>query len=349
MIFIYGLRLISDLAFYFFFANSIVKSQILAAIPALAYAIYLIVSKKLDTNWDRQSDFFSKAWKIFLAFGSFVCLIGKSQIFVQRSIPMAILCLATSVLLMRMLRHGSDIYLDKKYQIKNFLFLCSILGITLILSSKFMLNTVLGSFGFMYNHLLLPILTFIIAGITGLIGLFLRLLSWFNLTDVTFEESHLSGSPSDNPLADSINEAVSQSPVAKMFFSAIGIIALLIVIFFIFRWLSARRELNTKLAPGILLSREELPEKQSERSGSTVNQVRRQYRKYLKLCKTYGAKLPKSATSTSVEEQSEKLFGFFSENSEIKDIYIRARYNNHATKSDLRKLKQMYQTIKQKL
>ena len=349
MIFIYGLRLFSDLAFYFFFANCIIESQLLAAIPGLFYAVYLIVCKKLDTDWDRQSDFFSKAWKIFLAFGAFVCLIGKSQVFVQRAVPMAILCLTTSVLLMRMLRHGPDIYLDKKYQSKNFLILCSLLVATFVLSSRFMLNTVLGLFGFIYNRLVLPILTFFITCLTGIIGLILRLLSWFHLTDVKFEESHLSGSITENPLAESMNSATTQNPAAKLVFAIIGILALLVGTFFLFRWLSSRKELDNKIAPGILLSREELPDKQSERSGTTVNQVRRVYRKYLKLCKSYGAKITKADTSASIESQSRIIFDSISENSEIRDIYIQARYNNQATKSDLKKLKQMYQIIKQKL
>lgn len=349
MIFIYGLRLVSDLAFYFFFANCIVKSQIVAIVPALLYTIYLIVSKKLETDWDRQSDFFSKSWKIFLLFGAFVCLIGKSQLFVERSIPMAVICLAASILLMRMLRHGSDIYLDKKYQVKNFIVLCGILGVTLLLSSKFTLNMVLGSLRLMYNSIVLPILTFIITCLVWIISLFMKLLSWLHLTDVKFEESHLSGSSANNPLTDAANGALTQSPAAKLVFSVIGILVLLIGIFFLFRWLLSRREVDHNISHGTLLSKEEFTVKPAERSGSLVNQVRRQYRKYLKLSKMYGVKISKSDTSSSIKNQNEKLFGFSSENSEIRDIYIRARYNNHATKSDLRKIKQMYQTIKQKL
>lgn len=349
MIFIYGLRLVSDLAFYFFFANCIVKSTVLALIPGLLYAVYLIVCKKLDTDWDRQSDFFSKSWKIFLVFGAFVCLIGKSQVFIQHSIPMAILCLTTSIMLMRMLRHGADIYMDIKYQIKNVLSLCVLLITALVLSSQFMLNTVLSFFGFMYNHFVLPVLTFFVTCLTGIIGLILKLLSWFHLTDVKFEESHLSGSAAVNPFAESMNDTLTQSSGAKLIFTLMGIIVLLIGIFFLFRWLSSHEKLGNKLAPGILLSREELPEKSLDRSASTINQVRRQYRKYLKLCKSYGAQISKSDTSASIEDQSDKIFTFFSENSEIRDIYINARYNNHATKADVRKLKQMYQTLKQKL
>ena len=349
MIFIYGLRLISDLAFYFFFANSILKSQILAAIPAIVYAIYLIVSKKLDTDWDRQSDFFSKAWKIFLIFGLCVCLIGKYHVFVQRSLPMAIVCLSTTVLLLRMLRHGPDIYLDPKYQLKNLLFLGCILCLALFLSSKFMLNAVLGSIAFMYNSFLLPILTFIITCFTFILGLFLKLLSWFNLTEIEFEKSHLTNTSTINPFADATNAALGQSTSAKMVLTVIGVIILIVCMFFLFRWLSSQQEVNSKLKTGILLSKEDLPEKQAERSGTLVNQVRRQYRKYLKLCKSYGAKVAKSDTSASIEAQSEKIFNSISENSEIREIYINARYNNHATKSDVRKLKQMYQTIKQKL
>ncbi len=349
MIFIYGLRLVSDLAFYFFFANCIVKSSIWAIIPALFYVVYLIFSKKIDTDWDRQSDFFSKAWKIFLVFGTFVCLTGKGQIFIERSIPMAILCFATSILLMRMLRHEKDIYLDPKYQAKNFLILCITLGVTWILSSRFVLNGLLGSFGFMYNHFVLPILTFIIICLTGIIGLILKLFSWLHLTDITFEESHLTGISTINPFEDTANQIIGQSSSARIVLSAIGIFIILICIFFLFRWLSSRKEIESKFVSGRLVSREELTEKPPERSGSTVNQIRRQYRKYLKLCKMYGIKISTSDTSASIEDQTRKLSSFFPESSEIRDIYIRARYNNHATKSDLRKLKQMYQTIKQKL
>ena len=348
MYFIYGLRLVADLSLYFVFANSIISSWLLALIPGVIYAVYLIAAKKLDTSWDRQADIFALSWKLILAFGLFVCFIGKYQVFIERSLPMAILSLTSSVLLLRMLRHGEDIYLNKQYQFKNLLLLIGVLGITWIMSSKLVLSIILNACSFAYSCFVLPVLTLLISCFTFILGLIIRLFSWMNLTDVEFKESKLPASESPNPFKDISEEMLMQSSSAEIILTIIGILVLLTIVFFLFRRLATSEKNYIPALRGIIVSKEDLPLVKQERNTSLVHQVRRQYRKFLKLCRASGEQILITDTSENIMCKSKKHFSPEMMD-EIREIYIRARYNNQASKDDVRKLKHINQTLKQNL
>ena len=346
MIFIYGVRLLADISFFLFFASLITRSWILALVLTVSYTGYMIFAKKLHTSWDRQVDFFSLSWKLFLGFGIVAFLIGKTDVMLTYGIPLALCSLSASVLLLRMLRHGPDIYLSKQYQFKSCILLFFTLGIAWVCSSGFVRKSLAKTCAFIYMKLIVPILEFILHIFILIINIILKLLSWMNLREISPQESQLSGSGTINPFADTSADYIGQSNSAELVLTIIGAIALIVGAFFLFRWISSSEKIQQIGLGGVILSKNDSPEVKHERSTSLAHQVRRQYRKFLKLYKFHGGQISTSDTSADIMVKSEQHFSPETV-AEIREIYIRARYNNQATKEDLKILRQMNQNLRQ--
>lgn len=349
MIFISTLRIIIDLSFYFFFANLIIGvsggDSIMVTVgvllPPIAYIIYLVLAKKLETSWERQADLFSLSWKTFLISGICICLVGKYEAFFNYSVPMAIISLFASVLLLRMLRHSPEVYLSKQYQAKNILLLSGMLAAAWILSSEFVLKGILNTCSFIYRSILLPILTFFITCMTAVIGLILKLFSWMNLIEIDLNETDVSPSEGVNPFSDLAENPITGSQSIETILTIIGVIILIIAAFFFFRRLASSEKAEHVKLPGISIVKSKTSDSNREYSTSTVHQVRRQYRKFLKLYRFHGERILASDTSANIAQKGGEIFLTPDMMDEIREIYIRARYNNQATRADLRKIKQI--------
>lgn len=346
MIFIYGVRLLADISFFLFFASLITRSWILVLVLTVGYTGYMIFAKKLYTSWDRQVDFFSLSWKLFLGFGVVAFLIGKTDVMLSYGIPLAICSLSSSVLLLRMLRHGPDVYLSKQYQLKSSVLLVCTLGVAWVFSSGFVRRGLAQTLSFIYMKLILPILNLLLSIFVWIVSIVLKLLSWMNLHEISPEESQLGGGSTINPFANTDADYIGQSGSAELVLTIIGAIVLVVCAYFLFRWLSSSEKIQQIGLGGTVLSRNDNPEVKHERSTSLAHQVRKQYRKFLKLYKFSGGQISTSDTSADIMAKSVRQFPPETV-AEIREIYIRARYNNQATKEDLKKLRQMNQNLRQ--
>ncbi|MBQ5327489.1 MAG: hypothetical protein J6K80_09835, partial [Oscillospiraceae bacterium] len=87
----------------------------------------------------------------------------------------------------------------------------------------------------------------------------------------------------------------------------------------------------------------ETARQKKERASTTVLQVRRQYRVFLKLYKERGGKIETSSTSEDVMNSSVNVLPDISADllAEMRQIYINARYAGTATKADLKRMKRI--------
>ena len=117
---------------------------------------------------------------------------------------------------------------------------------------------------------------------------------------------------------------------------------LLVLAFFFFRWLALNRGEESILGHGLDIIRgNDSASTKKERSTSTVLQVRRQYRIFLKLYQAHGGRLEQSDTSQDILKRSSTLFPQNELMEEMREIYLMARYRNTASKSDLKRMKQI--------
>ena len=317
-------------------------SHLIALLPPIFYILYLIIKENVGLSWDRQSDLFSISCKVFLGAGLCLCLIGSGPIFIRYSLPMAFVSVISSVLLMRMLRHDPATYLNPQYQLKNCIFLVIVLFFAWLSSRDFVFHLLGNSIKFMYFQCLYPILLLLLSVVVFLIRLASSLLAWTKLDEFSFEEvwmTHLEDETTKE-LLDSVASTYDGSFAKVMVI--LFTIAVIVLIFFFFRWLALNRGEESIIDHGLDMIRSNHPEKiKKERASSTVLQIRRQYRIFLKLYRDRGGSLVLSDTSEDILKRGSAYFPKTELLHEMREIYLNARYRNTASKSDLKRMKQI--------
>lgn len=323
-----------------------IANRVALLLPVI-YILYLILKEEYGLSWDRQVDIFSASWKTFLIAGICLCLAGKYQQFLTCSVPMAFISLTGSVLLMRMLRHEPEIYLSRQYQLRNLFLFVGILAVAWLLSRPFVLNSIWNAFTFLYMQCIVPIFSFFITCFITILQVLGKLFSWIKLNDLELEGNEVGVNVGINPFSDLEQEITGGGRILESFFMGIVILLLIAAAFLFFRWLASSGGTTQKRLYGIDIVRS--PEQDTRRKSSdasTVLQIRRQYRKFLKLYTARGEQISSASTSEDIARRGSELFAP-DVMEEMRSIYIRARYNNQASRADLKRIKQINQMLKQ--
>ena len=324
----------------FFFPGS----HLLALLPPIIYILYLIWKEHTGLSWDRQSELFSLAIKLFLIAGACISLSGNFANFVQYSLPIAILSLVTSVFLMRMLRHEAATYLSPQYQRKNCLLFLILLFFAWLFSRDFVFEFIGNTLSFAYMKGIYPILMLFVSLFVAFLKLVMRLFSWFKFGGFEFQENKLPEGemgPTVNDITAAVGEHVGS---VESILTILAIIVLLICAFFFFRWLILHKGEDSFISQGLDLIRNTDPaHAKKERATTTVLQVRRQYRIFLKHYREHGGRLEESFTSEDILNSSLRILpnGTADILSEMREIYTNARYRGTASKADLKRMKQI--------
>lgn len=214
----------------------------IALIPPVLYILYLILRETYGLSWDRQADIFSASWKAFSIGGICICLAGKHQLFIEYSVSMALICLASSVLLLRMLRHAPRVYLDRQYQRKNCLLLAGVLTAAWLSSRPFVLKAIGNACSFFYMQCILPIFSFFLTCFIAILRVLGKLFSWIELGDITLEGNEVDQNEGINPFADLEQNVSGGGTIIESFFTLLIVILLILAVVSFFRWLAANSE-----------------------------------------------------------------------------------------------------------
>ena len=315
----------------------------LALLPPIIYILFLLYKENTKLSWDRQSELFSMVIKFYPLAGISLCLLGKTADFVRHSLPMAFMTLATSVFLMRMLRQPPAVYLQPQYQRKNATMFAVVMGMAWLFSRDFVFRFIWKAMSFVYMKTIYPLLSLFIMLFMGLLKLIMALFSWFKFGEVRFTENHLGGAEFGPTFKDAI---ITGDNVAttETFLTVLLTGVLLVAAFWFFRWLALHNGEENFISRGIDIIRgKEGAKHKKERATTTVLQVRRQYRIFMKLYRQYGGKMETSTTSRDILDRSEQLLKAAPADmlAEMRQIYINARYGGTATKADLKRMKQI--------
>ena len=319
-------------------------SSILTLLPPIIYILYSIWKERTMLSWDRQSELFSLSLKLFLIAGACISLSGNFANYVQYSLPMAFLSLTTSIFLMRMLRHDPSTYLSPQYQRKNCFIFMLILILAWLFSRDFVFAFIGNMISFVYMKGIYPILTFLITCFVAFLNVMMKIFSWLKLGEVKFEENLLPEGemgPTNEIFHDTGGAHIGS---AETLLTILAIAMFLTAAFFFFRWLLLHKGEESFISQGLDMIRGTDPfHNKKERATTTVLQVRRQYRIFLKLYREHGGKLETSSTSEDILNQSLQVLSKDSSEllKEMREIYTNARYRGSATKTDLKRMKQI--------
>jgi len=189
-----------------------------------------------------------------------------------------------------------------------------------------------------------PILSLCITCFVALLRLVMNLFSWFKLGEIKFEENQLPEGAMGPTYADLTTTIGTHVGNVESILTILAIAILLVLAFFFFRWLALHKGEESFISQGLEMIRgTDSSATKKERATTTVLQIRKQYRIFLKLYREHGGRLETATTSEDVLTYSSKVLPKESHTllQEMRDIYLHARYRGTASKADLKRMKQI--------
>ncbi len=323
----------------------------LLSLPPAAYVTFLVWQKRYEPDWSQQAEQFPIIWKVFLVFTLLVFLVGKGAAMAQVGFPFGITMLLCSVFLLRALRHDLTVACRPSYQIVNFLLLLVVGLCAFGLSSPQFLGACRDILGFFYRQVIAPVLIAFSYLFMGLMQLLIWLFSQLGLhRQEAQEESQVIGDGGLDPLL-TLRQTASLPQWLTYLAIALGTLVTIWVLFRIFRALAARGSGRADRAQPTH-SRQSLSPRASDTEkmplNSPVAHVRAQYRKFLKLARNYSLGPEPGETSLDVEK---KCRGAFDRTalSQLRQLYLLARYRNTADRQQVQAAKKLYAKLKDSL
>ena len=314
------------------------------ALPGLAYLVYLVWREDYALRWGWQADVFSLLWKLFLPFAPVSALFGCQVSVVTQGIPLFLTGAAASVLLLRSIRHGPEIYLQRAYQLRNWLAVAVLLACAYGGSTDWFLRGV----DFVYSRVILPVLlgAAMAVGMVCLVVvpmvLYLLLLG---LSRLLQREWNLPQFVDGEQIMGQVRETVGVGEdFSGQVLTALGILAAALAVIWLFRWLARRKPVLREdgALPG---ERQSVPEERRRPRqmlpATYAGRIRGQYRQFLKLCQRRGVELVPSDTSAQVSAKAARWMPDPAALAELEEIYCRARYSGQATAEDLAQVKRL--------
>jgi len=293
---------------------------------------------------------------------------------VETACPYLITALVSAVFLLRYLRADNQMGQLKRYRRQQLMELLAFVVISLLLTLARAPQNLVEGLKLMYQHLLVPILSFL-AGIIGMlvggiIYLVLAAVSFLTKNNV-MEEAKIQFGDTMQQSIENTDAKVSGADWVVPLIYSIGAIVGMVILFFFFRWLMGEK-IEQKMPTGILETREYLADVKDK--GATFSKRRPKdsraaVRYYYGRCLIWMQhKRVQLKPQDTTEEINNKYYNSGQVNgisgatclqasdfeaksgpsAELKQIYRKARYQmtQEITKEDAEKAKQLYQTIK---
>ena len=312
----------------------------IALLPALFYLAALAWTDRYSFSYDRQKDVFLLFLKTYPPFFILAAALGGYRELISSSLPPAVLTMVLCVWLLRTLRHEPKIYRNPRFLSGSSLSLAAILGGAFLLQLRTVTDALTAAAMTFYTGIAVPLLSALLYAAAFLFTLIVT-----PLLSLAGGEGTTTSVP-DFSMGEIMNEtdlnAGSGSPLAARILNVLGItlvcVFCAVLLLLLFRRLAGDKDTRKSSDLSIEERRLDLPHSQ-ERSAEhlprsplhPVNRIRRQYRRYLQICRRKGFEPYPFHTSQDI---SRGTAGFFPDPScaeRLRELYIQARYHGVAT------------------
>lgn len=326
----------------------------LAALPGLAYLAYLAWQGEYSLRWGWQADVFSLLWKAFLPFAPLSALFGCQESIVTQGMPVFLTAAVSSVLLLRSIRHGPEVYRQRSYQLLNGVSAALLLALAWLASTDWFLNGLWA----VYARVVLPVLQTVLMAVSlagaVLFLLVFGLVMWLIslVSEAAWVETEAAAAQGE--LTKQVREVAGSGAewlerVVLLLLVAAGAAAL----FYFFRWMTRRRAdrawvhgAGDRLSPAEAARRREptrLPR-------TYAGRIRGQYRRFLRHCRKRGIEIEASDTSEEVEAKAcRRLVDRGAELADLRLLYRKARYQGTATREEYARVKKLCGELQKEL
>lgn len=313
-------------------------------IPAALYVIWLVAKEDFSLDYERHKSVFGGFLLALVIFLVVAWFMRSLDVFSAVAMPYAVAMLVCTVLLMRSLRHEKQVYCQRRYQLVNLAAVAAVGGAAWIVSSKTVRGAAVEVLKVFHQHVLNPVLEFLLNVLLYIMQAVVWLCSLLSLKMKPQEQEapELSVEGAEKLFGEEF-ELKEPGELVKMLGKVLLIAAAVAAIVLLFRWMSRRRGVDTADAAESEV-RGEIPTEamgKPRKESSPVRAVRAQYRKFLKLCTERGVTRESGFTSMDVHEHAQWVQVDETVSGEIRDVYIKARYDGKADKGDAQRMKKL--------
>lgn len=328
-----------------FFLPGAVRADWIAALPGLGYLVWMVRREDYGLSWSRGVDVFSMLWKVCIPFALVFPVYGGIKSLTAQGLPAFLLAAVSSVLLLRSIRHGPEIYCRRAYQVRNWLAVAAMLAGACLASMDWFLGCIFWIYDNVVTPLLLGLAMAVGLVLTAVMPLFYQLLAnlfWENDIDIAFPAGEA------GPLDLARELAGESGNLGGRVLAALGILAAALAAFLLFRWLLRRRPgpEAEAISWGERRTVAAEPPRREVLPATYAGRVRAQYRRFLKLCQKKGVEISPSDTSAQVSAKAGRWLADPEVLSALEAIYCRARYDNQATREDLAEMKRLWGQVR---
>ncbi len=321
-----------------------------AAAAGTVYILVLALRENYEPNWLQQKEIFAFFWKGLLLFILVALFFSRPELLWGASLPFALAGMTLSTLLTRSLRHEPGVYCRPGYQAMNAALVIAVMAVALALTSDAALALGQMVTDFLGNYIIRPIfdVAFLIA--TTAEQIFAWVVSQFE--PMTPELPEVSPSPSPTPTTPPMEQlqGVAQPPEPNRQAADISLVVILlaltvVTLILLLKVKKGQREGRADDVKEVRQGVKAPPKRQETPSIPAAAQVRAQYRKFLRLTPVRLRHTGKSDTSLDIRDA---CAGQFDDGAvaELRELYIKARYQGYATKTEARRAKELYKQIK---
>lgn len=328
-----------------------------------AYGVYVVTTERFISIRGEFVDMLKRFLYLLLLLPfPMITSFHKFSTSVQGASPYLITAMVSAVFLLRYLRTDHQMEQMKRYRRQQLIELLAFLVSCLLLTFAKAPQNLAEGLKLLYQHLLVPILSFVggIVGMlfAGIIYLVLAVVS-FLTKDKELQRVNRNQGKTIGKITDDVTTKVTNTDWAAPLLYSIGAIIVMVLLFFFFRWLMGEK-LKQKTSTGIMETREYLEDAKGKRMAfrkRRPKEAREAVRYYYGKCLIWlQHKKVEIKPQDTTEEIDDKYIDLQSEHVKVnreasvqlKQIYRKARYQmtEQVTQEEAEKAKKMYQTIK---
>lgn len=307
-------------------------ANIITLIPITAYILWQSLAGRPGPDISRQRQWLEDCWKVLIP-ATAVGLIVKD---LPGVIPWAAIWLLSNIALLRTLRHESSVRKDPRFHLVNLGMVTAIPAISLCLGSETVVSALTTPLGILYRKVLLP-------GIVALLWVPFLILQWlFRLLFPSYAQAPEETVPIDlgefqEPM-ETVDFEIPQA-LQILFWLVLALVAVTVLLLLLRTFLKIQHSPTTASQENthnaLIIESKAMP-KFSESSG--VQSIRKQYRRFLKLCNSQGITRTESTTSQDIDTRASGNSVLSPFSCQIRRIYIKARYAKRAGPTDVKEM-----------
>ncbi len=328
------------------FSRNIVE-VIVILIPFICMLCFVINKKQHYEDYYNFKDLFITLLIASVILLIFVFLRNKIELFYKTGLLYTIIFFISGLYLLRTMRHGEDIIIDKKFLCMNLLMIIMICITSILFSTEVVLNSLISGLKFIYIKTIIPIIAQVFHIVFTPVG---------RIVDSTIVSKYEGMLVKPEMREESYIVEYTEQPDITAFYVLTVILVSIVFIFLIYLLIKRimKRIGKTKISKvtdsiiqNTSFLNDDIKKNETKHSFFKTNRIRSWYKKFLELCHKNGMYIFIYDNSQTIYNKSSMIFKNHDKDLEnIKEIYRKARYDKDIVdKQNIKAIKNSYKSL----